>query len=53
MVYKNIDEIPANAKHITQRLIATGIIQYENGFEFPLNDDMLHLFIILSRIGII
>lgn len=54
MIYNTLDRIPKWAFVTVNQMVSTGIIQCKDGtFEFPLSDEMLYIFVILSRSGII
>ena len=54
MIYNTLDRIPKWAFVTVNQMVSTGLIQCKDGtFEFPLSDEMLYIFVILSRSGII
>ena len=54
MKYSSFSDIPQWAKAPVERMIISGILQCEKGqFEMPLNDEMLFIFVILARIGMV
>ena len=53
MYYKNIHELPHQYAPIIMRLVNRGIIQMDEDFEFPLSDDLLHIIVLLARLGFI
>lgn len=54
MTYISLDRIPKWALPTVKQMVNTGLIQCRDGkFEFPLSDEMLYIFVILSRKGII
>ena len=51
MNYSTIEEVPDWARPIVKRLVVSGIIGYQDKFEFLLNDDILKMLLILARLG--
>ena len=53
MTYNTIEELPEFHRNIVLKLISSGVIIYTDKFEFPLTEDMLNIFLIMGRLGII
>lgn len=54
MKYNTIDEVPVWAAVPVRRLIDEGVIRCnDQEFEFTIDDDFLHIVVILFRLGII
>lgn len=53
MNYNTIEELSEHYRNIVLKLISSGVIVYTDKFEFPLTEDMLNIFLIMARLGII
>lgn len=53
MIYKTIEEIPESGKAVVKRMIDSGVLEVNDGKYINLSEDMVKIFIILGRLGLI
>jgi len=51
--YTKIEEIPEERRSVVERMIKNGIIDTDEHGYFGISEDMLKIFIILDRLGLI
>lgn len=51
--YKDLLEVPEDQREVIKNLLKKGVVDLNESGQFDLSDDMVTIFIVLTRLGIL